>query len=671
MTDLLNDEIRTLDTACPLDCPDGCSLTVTVKGGKLLSVDATPVERAANLLTAGFICQKVKHHAERVHGPDRITTPLLRVGPKGSGEFRTATWDEAMDVVESRLRVAIAAHGPASVLPYVYNSSAGVLNSSPIGDRVCAELGFAGLRHTICAATMGAAKQLVFGSMVSADPLDLVHSKYIVVWGANPTISNTHLPPVINTAIREGGAKLIVIDPRRTAMAERAHRHLAVRPGTDVVLAAAMARHLNRNGMLDAAFLEAHAEGVEQFLEGCDRWTLELAADITGIEAADIVATAEEWASTKPAILRIGWGMERNRNGGSSITTALALPVLMGHFGVAGSGILHSTGSGNSMDSSKLSAPQRETGITPSLSQNDLGRLLNGEVPNQAVSALIVQGANPALMNLDQQAVLRGLQREEIFTVVHEQVMTDTAKYADVVLPATTHFEADDLLNPYGSFVMQRIPAVIDRVGDSHTNAEFFADLGARFGVEGLDARPSAMTELIVVDRPFSENRATTIQMVDCGPKFAADSGDPTDAAPTDSRSAGFAKFRLYEPTYVPLLDEKFPLTLISPASNKMINSMFGERHLEAPRVHINSADASARGIVDGQTVRVHNDLASIELVASVGQTVRPGVVSISKGSWGRSYGRSDGLTVNALIAANSEPLADGACFNDARVQIG
>ena len=644
-------------TACPLDCPDGCSLTVDVVAGRLVSVDATPVGVAANPFTAGFICQKVKHHAERVYGPDRILTPLIRTGGKGTGSFRQASWGEAVDVAANAIRSAIASHGPGSVVPYLYNSSGGVLAATSLGDRVCAELGLAHVGHTICAATFAAAKQLVFGSMLSADPLDVVHSRYIVVWGANPTISNTHLPPLITQAVRQHGARLVVVDPRRTALASRAHRHLAVRPGTDVVLAAAMARHLQANNLTNLDFLTAHSSGVDEFLDAAQAWTLDRAADVTGVAATDIVATAEEWATSRPAMLRVGWGMERNRNGGSAITTVLALPVLMGHFGVRGAGIMHSTSSGNAVDASAITRSAVTYQITTArrtVSQNHLGDALNSHDPQDRVEVLIVQGANPALMNLDQRAVRQGLMRPDLFTVVHEQVMTDTARYADVVLPATTHFESPDIASSYGSYVVQPMPAVIDRVGESRTNAEMWAALGDRLGVEGLDPDPHIMMAAITTPRPLDEPRpeATTIQMVHTFPGHA------------DGR------FHLVPPIFVRAPITAFPLTLLSPASNKFINSIFGERHHEAPTIQIHPVDATARAIHHGQRVVVQNQLAQVELIAHVTTAMRPGVVSVSKGSWSRSYGDADAFTVNALIPAEVEPLAGGACFNDARVDV-
>src|SRR5262245_18847597 len=326
-----------LATACPLDCPDTCSLEVTVENGRLVGIDAG----VANPLTQGFICAKVKQHAQRVYAPERVLTPLVRTGAKGAAEFRAASWEEALDLVASRISAAITEHGPSSVVPYLYNSSAGLLAAEGLTWRLFDELGAARVLHTICAATAGAAWQSTFGSMLSADPHDVVHSKLVIVWGANPAISNIHFPPLVQQA-RRAGARLVVVDPRRTAMARRADRHLALRPGTDVALVLGMVRHLAAHDLIDSAFVDAHATGADELIAAAEAWSLDRTADVTGVAASEIAAFAEELASIRPAFIRIGWGLERNRNGGSSFRSVLALPVLTGQLGALGSGIMSS-----------------------------------------------------------------------------------------------------------------------------------------------------------------------------------------------------------------------------------------------------------------------------------------------------------------------------------------
>ncbi len=335
------------------------------------------------------------------------------------------------------------------------------------------EIGAARVLHTICAATAGAAWRSTFGAMLAADPLDVVHSKLVIVWGANPAISNIHFPPLVQQA-RAQGARLVVVDPRRTAMARRADRHLALQPGTDVALVLGMVRHLDRNG-LDRPIVRRRRQstGADALIDGAAEWTLSRTAEVTGVDAADVAAFAEELATIRPAFVRIGWGLERNRNGGASYRAVLALPVLTGQLGVLGSGVMASL---SGADDFALNGPP--SGGRRKVNMNELGT----ELPQMRV--LFVQGSNPAVTAPRQRLVLDGLARDDLFTVVHDQVLTDTALYADVVLPATTHFEADDLAGSYGSFTRQRIAAVIGRVGESRTNDEVGAGLAERLGLD-------------------------------------------------------------------------------------------------------------------------------------------------------------------------------------------
>jgi anaerobic selenocysteine-containing dehydrogenase len=648
-------EIRT--TACPLDCPDTCSLSVTVEAGRLVGVDAGP----GNPLTDGFICQKVKHHARRVYAPERVLTPLVRTGPKGSGEFRIASWDEALDLVAERLRDAEARFGAESVVPYVYNSSAPAMQSLLV-DRFFRRFGASVVDHTICAATHGKAWAEMFGDMLSADPRDVVHARLIVVWGANPTVSNVHFPPLVNEA-RGAGARMIVVDPRRTAMARRADRHLAPIPGTDVVLALAMAAHLDRAGLVDDAFLEQHTQGAEEFLAAARQWTPEAAANICGVSAADIVDTAEELSASRPAYFRIGWGLERNRNGGSACVAAFALPVLTGQFGVAGSGIFASLSDATPLTTGPRDPAERHTPRPRHVNMNRLGAMLCDRELAPPIAVLFVQGANPAASNPNQRAVHAGLARDDLFTVVHDQVLTDTARFADVVLPATTHFEARDVAASYGAYVLQETPAVIDRVGESRTNNELASALAVRFDypVDRYDADPEVVLGGAVTDgkgaigaRPLRD-AGGTVQFRDTFPTFKS----------KRVRLSGLSEIGV--PTYQPL-DDPYPLALLSPASPKTINTMFGEFDGPEAVVRVSPDDAAARGLEDGATVRVFNAAGEIELPVRVDRDLRAGVVTIPKGLWCAAL--PGGLTANALAPDTLSDLAGGATFNDARVEI-
>lgn len=646
-------------TACPLDCPDTCSLEVAVADGVITSVDAGP----GNPFTAGYICQKVKHQTQRVYAPERVMTPLIRSGPKGAGEFRSATWDEALELVTERLRAVESTDGPESVVPYLYNSSAPELQNE-VGERLWRRFGASRVAHTVCAATYGAAYSATFGDMFSADPLDAEQSQLIVVWGANPTVSNTHLLPIISRAQRERGAQVVVIDPRATGIAQRADLHLAVRPGTDVVLAFAVACELVRLDLIDHDFVERHAAGVDEFLAAAAAYPASVAAEICGVAHDSITTLATLLGTVRPAMVRAGWGLERNRNGGSACAAVFALPVLAGQFGVPGSGVLASLG-----NATPIAWDAREPD-TPAdrrkprwFNMNTFGAALCDPALDPPITVLFVQGSNLAATNPDQQSVLRGLAREDLFTVVHEQVLTDTARYADVVLPATTHFETHDVAASYGSYMIQEMPAIVAPVGESKSNNALGVELARRLGYDltrFTAARAEILDRCLLDDGSFDGARETrpsggTVQFRDTFPSHP------------DQRAQLGGLPGLGVPRFVDL-DANYPLTLITPANHKTINSIFAEFQPPDPAVRISPSDATARGLADGAPVIVHNDLASIPTVVRIDATLRPGVVMMPKGSWCRDF--ADGLTANALVSDSLSDLADGACFNDARVDV-
>ena len=653
-----------LRTACPLDCPDTCSLEVTVEAGRIVDIDAAPVDQSSNPLTDGWICKKVKHHAERVYSPERILRPLIRVGSKGEGSFREASWDEAIDLVAGKIRRAIDESGPGSVIPYLYNSSSARIDKKRLMPHLFERLGCPEVEQTICASTKSAAWEWTFGGMLSADPLDVVHSKLLVVWGGNPGASNTHLLPLITEA-KKSGAALVVIDPRRTPVADRADVHLALRPGTDVVLGYAIAAWLVDNDHVDRAFVDQHVAGYDEFVAAAREWSVERAAMVCGVPAADIVRVAEWIATIHPAMLRTGWGMERNRNGASAYLAAHGVWALAGHFGVRGSGILDSTSKAfpNSVLvewPEHLDRPDRGT-----INMNRVARIINGDRSEWPVAprVLVIQGANPAVTSVDQVGMLEALSREDVFTVVHEQVMTDTAVYADVVLPATSHFEIHDVIGSYGSYTAQENTKVIERVGESRSNGEVAEALAVALGFPRAEFDASAEA----VDRLVAESLCSgsvsvrepgaTLQFRDTFPTF-------------EDRKMKLWRtgHRLPGPRFVPLDDDRHPLTLITPATTFTINSMFGDTAPPPAVVKLSLADASKRGISDGQLVEVSNDRAKVRLPADVDDAMREGVCSIPKGLWRRSV--SGGLTANAFAPDTFSDLSDGACFNDARVEI-
>ena len=649
-------------TACPLDCPDACSLEVTLTLGRITKIDAAPVDELSNPLTDGWICKKVKHHADRVYSPERIMTPLIRVGAKGSGEFRSATWNEALDLIAEKIKSAIASHGVDSVLPYLYNSSAPKLEANYLTPHLFARLGAPEILHTICAASYGAAWDQMFGEMLSIDTLDVVDAKLIVVWGANPAVSGTHLLPLL-AKVQKSGGKLVVVDPRATGTASRADLHLAVRPGTDVVLAYALSNELARTSKVATQFLDKNTTGGKEFLAAASKYTLEDASKICDVPLDKIRELFELIANTKPAVLRIGYGTERNRNGGSGVLAVLGLWLIAGHFGTNGSGILASASDGFSID---VHAPWPKDVARPTqktLNMNHVGRVLRGDAGAWPVQAkvFLVQGANPAVTAVDQVGMLAGLANDEIFTVVHDQVMTDTAKFADVVLPATTHFEVHDLVGSYGSYTAQVISPVIERVGESRTNNELAAGLATRLGfsADEFNGDPQFIADRIAEQKKHSlqlRKTGTTVQFKDTWPTFA------------DKRARLFAaESELPLPQYR-AADEKYPLVLISPATSHTINSMFADTDPPRVAISMHPRDAAQRKLIDTKRVIVRNDVAEIEIDLVIDETLRPGVCFMPKGLWLRAT--QTGLTSNAFAPDELNDLASGACFNDARVEV-
>lgn len=650
-------------TACTLDCPDGCSLVATVEGGRLLSLAAAP--GAANPATDGWICAKVKGSPTLVHGPDRVRTPLRRIGPKGAGRFEEIGWDEALDLIAERIRSTVATHGWDAVVPYLYSSSAGKLGADGLSPLVWETLGAARVDITICAAVVGEAWDLTYGEMPSADPADLSDSELIVVWGANPNVSNPHLAPVLG-ARQRAGATVVVVDPRRTPIAAKADLHLALRPGTDGVLAMAVAALLEAAGHADHEFIARAVDGADEYLAACRAWTPERAAEVCGLDAGDIRRFAELYGTIRPAMLRVGWGQERNRNGGSASRAVFALPAIAGQFGRPGAGVFNSVQGGTGYDSGALRAAVVGDAPAPSrraVNMNRLGRILrDGE--GGRVDVLFVQGSNPAATCPEQAIVLEGLARDDLFTVVHEISMTDTALYADLVLPATTQFEVQEVAGSYGSFLLQPVAAVIDRVGQSRTNDEVSTAIGTRLGLDATvwDPDPERVASLALGARslPFAKREpGTTVQFrdVDPGPGHGHKARLVVDAPGVD---------RL--PQFRALDTPGRPITLLTPATSRTTSSMFGNVAPASADLRLHPDDAEARGLRTGERARITDGRHTIEATVTVDATLRPGVASMPKGMWRRDG--HGGFTANVFAPDHLADLAGGAAFNDARVEV-
>ncbi len=658
----------TVTTACPLDCPDACTLDVTVRGGRVTKIDGSK----ENHITNGYICAKVRRFHERVYGEDRILYPAVRRSAKGAGHFTRVTWDDALDLIAQKFEAARKSGGAETILPLCYGGSNGFLTQDYADAILFRRFATSRLLRTVCAAPTGAANLGLYGKMASVSYEDVPDAKMIIVWGVNPSVSGIHIMPFIKEA-RDNGAFIVVIDPRATPLARQADVHLAVRPGTDLPVALSIHRYLFEEGHAAQAFLDEHTNGAAALREKAGPWTFERAAEVSGIDAAELRTIAERYARTSPALVKCGWGLERNRNGGSAAAAVLALPAVAGKFGVRGGGYVMSNSATWNIDRTWLAD---EEPPTRAINMNKVGRILT-EPEGSPINVLFVYNCNPVAILPDQRRVIRGLEREDLFTVVFDQVLTDTAMYADVVLPATTFLEHYDFARGYGPITLQLGKPVIDSVGESRSNTDVFMDLARRLDLtidgdpaDDLEAMLGVLGELPQkvgddlrdrwkADPPYS---GRPIQFVDVFPK----TGDrKVDLFPRELDKQAPMGLYGYQPD--PATAE-FPLAMISPASERTISSTLGELPRPEVRLEMNPEDAGARGIKDGDAIRVWNALGEMRIRASVSPLVRRGIVAVPKGVWRRST--KNGYTSNAMVPDSLADLGGGACFNDARVQV-
>ncbi|MFP5379545.1 MAG: molybdopterin-dependent oxidoreductase, partial [Vicinamibacteria bacterium] len=645
-----------------------CTLSITLKSGRITTIDGS----RANDVTNGYICAKVRKFDQRVYGDDRLRYPAVRRGAKGEGRFERVTWDEALGLVAEKLLDARRRTGGESILPLSYGGSNGLLTQDTTDAALFRRLGASRLARTVCAAPTGAANQMAYGKMPSVTYHDYPEAQLIVLWGVNPGVSGIHLMPFLKDA-RARGASIVVVDPRTTPLARQADLHLAVRPGTDVALALAVHRHLFTSGAADLEFLATRTVGWETLRDRALEWTFARAADVTGVSASDIERFAALYAQSRPALVKCGWGLERNRNGGNAALAVLALPAVGGKFGVRGGGYSMSNTNAWGIEKSWVRDQEPATRL---VNMNQAGRALT-EPEGTPIDVLFVYNCNPAVTLPDQARVLRGLEREDLFTVVFEQVMTDTALYADVVLPATTFLEGYDFVRGYGPITLQLGRPVIDAVAEARPNADVFADLIRRVGLardddpEGeldamlgvLDGLPPAVADdLRAGSPPTPPAGARPIQFVDVFPLT-----DDRKVHLFDEAREREAPLGLY--AYQPdPATASFPLALISPATDRTISSTLGELPRPSVMLEIHPDDAGARGIGTGDEVRVFNALGEMRCPARVTPHVRPGTVVYPKGVWRR--GVRGGWTSNALVPDTLTDLGGGACFNDARVEV-
>ena len=666
-------------SVCPLDCPDTCSLTVTVEDDRIVAIRGSH----ANPYTGGVLCAKVPEaYPAFVHGAGRLRTPLRRVGDRGEGRFERITWADALDLIHARFTAVIAAHGPQAILPLNYAGPHGMLAGGSMDLRFFHKLGASLLdRRPLCGGIRTEAWVGTFGPVPGIRPEQVADARLIVVWGNNVTWSNLHLMPWINRA-RKAGARLVVVDPRRTVIARRADLHLALRPGTDVVLAWAVAAELERRGGIARAFVAQHVEGFDEFMALARRFSPADAARICGVDRGDVEALAEWYHTLSPAAISVGNGLERNQNGGSGIRAIFALPALAGKFGVPGGGLVNGASFAFPKTPGRLARPDLVPEGTRTLNIIDVGRHLLDASLVPPIKAVFIYNHNPVVVHPDATRLQRGLAREDLFVVGADVVMTDSMTYADVVLPAASHFEHADLYPAYGQHWLQRAEPAIRPQGEALPNTEIFRRLAARFGLTDPIFRASdaeLMDDALDPDDPrlggvrpsrLSTERALAMSVAGEDAILFKNVFPKTPSGKVELASAYLErKYHARLPGWRPV-ESRYALSLISPASDQRITSTFGGLHVAdgAPPLEMHPDDALARGLREGMRVRVFNELGEIHLPLKISDAVPRGVVATLKGAW---LATSDnGQTVSALCPAHHADISEGACFNDARVEV-
>jgi anaerobic selenocysteine-containing dehydrogenase len=678
--------------ACPHDCPDTCAWQVTVENGVAVNLAGTK----DHPFTRGGLCAKVNHYLERVYSPDRILHPLRRIGPKGAGQFAQIGWDEALDEVAGRLSAVVERSGATAILPYSYLGTQGIVQSESIDRRFFARLGATRLERAICQDTATAGITLAQGTSMGMLPEDVVHSRLIVLWGTNTIVTNLHLWPFIREA-KANGATVVVIDPLRTRTAAAADWHIRPMPGTDAALALGMMHVIVAEGLQDDAYVSGHTTGFDRLRERLREYPPERAAQLTGLEAGEIVRIARAYATTRPAAIRVFVGMEHHSHGANTHRAIACLPALVGAWRERGGGLDPGTWQFFEEALKTVAMPELEDPSIRSVNMAQLGRALAGELepPDPPIRALVVYNSNPAATAPNQQLVMAGLRREDLLTVVIEQFMTDTALQADVVLPATTEVEHHDLVPSWGhTYLTLNLPA-IEPVGEALPNSEIFRRLARRMGFDEPYLHES--DEAIVRDALSSDHAwlhgITYDRLVRDGwakldlpePWLPyAEGGFPTPSGRFEFASEAAAASGLDPlPEYVPARESpagdptlvaRFPLALMTAKSaHHFLNSSYGglPRHLAAegePLLDIHHADAMPRGITEGERVRVFNDRGEVRMRARVGDRVRPGLVAMPSGWWAsRSPG---GTAANTLTADGLSDLGGGGDFHDTLVEV-
>ena len=684
---IVDPDIQIIRGACPHDCPDTCAMLITVRDGRAIKVQGDP----AHPVTKGFLCSKVSRYVERTYHEGRVLYPQRRVGPKGAGRFERISWDAALDAIASRFRQISADFGPQAILPYSYAGTMGLLHYASMDRRFFHKLGASLLDRTICATAGMFGYRYTVGASVGMETEQFANSRLILLWGTNTLTSNPHLWTFIKQA-RKNGARLIAIDPWRSRTAAQCDQHIAPLPGTDAALALGLMHVIFRDGLHDQDYLDRYCIGGDQLKARAAEYDPARVAAISGLEAATIETLAREYATRSPAALRINYGLQRHAGGGMAVRTLACLPAVIGAWRHPAGGIQLSTSGTFPINAAALERPDLIPAGTRTINMSELGEALTA-VDDPPVKALMVYNSNPASIAPDLEKVRAGLGRDDLFTVVHEQFHTDTAAYADILLPATTQLEHIDLHKAYGHLYLAWNNRSIDPLGEALPNTEVFRRLAARMGFNDECFRDDDLTiarqalslphpslEGITLERlqeqgwvrlnvpqpwaPFAEGNFYT-PSGKCelySARMAADGFDPlpTYTPPRESAASN------------PRLAERYPLTLLSPPAHHFLNSTFVNvlhRYEDAgPTVEINPLDAFERNIEDGDQVRIRNDRGGFLAKAVVTDRARTGVVIAPSIWW--SQLTPDGRNANHTTPQALTDMGGGATFYDNLVEV-
>ena len=712
-------ELRTVKAVCPHDCPDACGMVVTVddETGRAVKLRGDP----DHPFTRGFLCRKVNHYLDRVYHPDRLQYPLRRVGRKGEGRFERVSWADAIREIAAKFKaIAVSPDGPQAILPYSYAGTMGKLMYASLDRRFFHRLGASLLARTICAEAGAVGCDVSLGTRAMIDPEAAVNARFIVNWGSNTAVTNIHFWKVEFEA-RKRGAKIVTVDPYKSPTAQKSDWWLPIRPGTDAALALGVMHVLFREGWADHDYLTKYTLGADQLRErALAEYPPAKVSAITGLPVEDMERFAREYGRSRelfggPALIRLNYGLQRHGGGGMAVRTVVCLPAITGDWRYPGGGALMSTSKAYPFDGAYLERPDLIPPGTRTVNMVQLAEALHGELPGPPVKALFVYNSNPAAVCPDQSRVLKGLEREDLFTVVHDQFQTDTADYADIVLPATSQLEHFDLHGSYGHLYVQANNAAIDPLGESKPNTEVFrllaremgfgpelfeetdeslacGSLGmpsAECGVRNEGQTPGSDSALRI---PHSAFGAISLDDLKRGPVRL---NLPKDWTPFAEGGFGTAsgKCEFYSerearagrdplPHYVPPHEDpqtrsdlaaKYPLQLLTPPDPAFLNSTFANvpalrQAAGGPTLEINPEDAARRGIADGQGVTVWNARGRFRATAVVGESVKPGVVVSLGLRWRRDT--EDGVNCNTTTSTALTDLGAGATFFDNLVEV-